>query len=639
MHRVSLRALLLSLTLSAPALFAQSANNAIAAATPVVPRLVNFSGKVIDAKGSPIAGVATVSFAIYKDEDGGSPLWLETQNVQADESGSYTVQLGATEPAGLALDLFNSGESRWLGVAVNGGAERPRILLLSVPYALKAADAETLGGLPASAFVRAGTTQPSGKRPDAVSTPGSKPRGQGTNPSVTGAGLTGYVPLWDSTSDIVSSNIFQQATSVGIGTALPAATLDVNGKADLRDTLTLVPKLTDPVLAVSGSTFAVGSTGKVTFAVGQTFPGTGAITGITTGSTSGLQGGGTSGVLSLSVKTAGISNSMLAHPSVSVPVTAPLTGGGSVALGGATVPLAIAPCASGNVLVSNGTTWSCTAAAGTGKVASVALSAPATDFVVSGSPITTAGTLALKWNTPPSATNVANSIVKRDATGSFAATSVSTSGAIISNGGGVSGASSTGGYGVSGTSSGVGVQGQSTGTASGANGVQGNTTAVNGSGVAGFNNAGGIGIYGQGGTGVAGVGSGAGGTGVVGVGDIGFSTNNNVQQGRTAGGWVKAMVYVNQFQAPYSIVRCFNSTLVGAAATTVPCGIDLEEVSYGHFHLNFNFEVDDRFYVATLGNSFATSTLVWPSGKNQLTVDTLDASVQNIGGTYSLIIF
>src|SRR3990170_1578308 len=33
--------------------------------------------------------------------------------------------------------------------------EQPRILLVSVPYALKAADAETLGGKPASAFVLA----------------------------------------------------------------------------------------------------------------------------------------------------------------------------------------------------------------------------------------------------------------------------------------------------------------------------------------------------------------------------------------------------------------------------------------------------------------------------------------------------
>ena len=79
----------------------------------------------------------------------------ETQNVTADVKGNYTVRLGATPPEGLPLDLFTSGEARWLGVRINGGEEQPRVLLLSVPYALKAGDAQTLGGLPASAFVLA----------------------------------------------------------------------------------------------------------------------------------------------------------------------------------------------------------------------------------------------------------------------------------------------------------------------------------------------------------------------------------------------------------------------------------------------------------------------------------------------------
>jgi len=101
----------------------------------VVPRLVNFSGKATDSRGKITSGVAGVTFAIYKDQYEGSPLWLEIQNIQADAKGNYTVQLGATKPEGLPLDLFTSGEARWLGVTVNGGQEQPRVLLLSVPYA------------------------------------------------------------------------------------------------------------------------------------------------------------------------------------------------------------------------------------------------------------------------------------------------------------------------------------------------------------------------------------------------------------------------------------------------------------------------------------------------------------------------
>src|SRR6202011_5396248 len=120
-----------------------------------VPRRGTFTGKAADAQGKPIAGIAGVTFAIYKDQYEGPPLWLEPQNIQADAKGNYTAQLGATKPDGLPLDLFSSGDARWLGVTVNGGHEQPRVLLLSVPYALKAADAETLGGRPVSAFMMA----------------------------------------------------------------------------------------------------------------------------------------------------------------------------------------------------------------------------------------------------------------------------------------------------------------------------------------------------------------------------------------------------------------------------------------------------------------------------------------------------
>src|ERR1700761_2095865 len=122
----------------------------------IVPRLVNFSGKARDEQGKLLAGITSISFAIYKDQFEDGPLWIETQNVTVDAEGNYSVQLGVTNPDGLPLDLFSSAEARWLGVRVNGGIEQPRVLLLSVPYALKAADAQTLGGLPASAFLLAG---------------------------------------------------------------------------------------------------------------------------------------------------------------------------------------------------------------------------------------------------------------------------------------------------------------------------------------------------------------------------------------------------------------------------------------------------------------------------------------------------
>src|SRR5277367_5804460 len=130
----------------------------IAASAPTaVPALVPYSGAVIAGDGKTFAAESGITFQIYKDEVGGEALWTESQTVAIDSTGHYKVQLGASNPNGLPADLFASGEARWLEIQVAGEAPQPRVLLVSVPYALKAADATTLGGLPASAFALAGT--------------------------------------------------------------------------------------------------------------------------------------------------------------------------------------------------------------------------------------------------------------------------------------------------------------------------------------------------------------------------------------------------------------------------------------------------------------------------------------------------
>ena len=126
------------------------------------PRLVRFSGVVRDAQGQTRTGAAALTFSIYTDAEGGAALWSEIQNVTLDAEGRYAVVLGASRADGLPLDLFVSAEARWLGVKVGDGAEAARVLLVSVPYALKAADAETIGGKPLSAFVLAGETTGTG---------------------------------------------------------------------------------------------------------------------------------------------------------------------------------------------------------------------------------------------------------------------------------------------------------------------------------------------------------------------------------------------------------------------------------------------------------------------------------------------
>src|SRR6266446_7861148 len=134
-----------------------------------VPRLVKFSSTAKDQLGHAPTGVVGVTFAIYKEQEGGAALWMETQNVQLDEQGHYAVLLGATKNDGLPVELFADAEPRWLGVQLNlpGAVEQPRVVLVSVPYALRAADADTLQGMPLSSFVLNETSGGPGAAPNA----------------------------------------------------------------------------------------------------------------------------------------------------------------------------------------------------------------------------------------------------------------------------------------------------------------------------------------------------------------------------------------------------------------------------------------------------------------------------------------
>ena len=571
-----------------------SAQNSISS-TVVVPRLVNYSGKAIDDEGKAVSGTAGVKFAIYSEQSGGFPLWAETQNVQTDGKGNYNAQLGATEPEGLPLDLFRSGEARWLGVRINGGEEQPRLLLLSVPYALKAADAQTLGGLPASAFVLAATPSSSSTQAESASacttpaTSGSagQPPVPGSTPVTTAGGTVGAIPLWDSSSDITSSILRQTGSGasakIGINIAKPLFTLDVKGTELVRGLF----EMATTQYATTSKGFNSNPMNLESSAWKST---TGAYT--------------------------------LNHFQWQAePV------GNNTPSPGATLNLLYGtdpnpPTETGLRIASNGrfTFAPGQTFPGTGSVTTVGLSAPTSDFTVTGSPVTTSGTLGLAWQVAPTSASTVNAIVKRDSTGSFSAGAISASLGVTSYVG-----------------SGNALYGESNGSATGSNGVEGITNAGPGSGVVGINFSGApgsLGIYGQGDTGVYGHGS-----------SFGFATDGHVQQARTAGGWLKAMAYIEGMSAPYSITRCFNSTLSGAAATTPPCGFNLSEIAPGDFALDFGFQVSDRFVSATADNADTACTMFagagpWISSNNQAEVRCLyGGGINSYPFTASVFVF
>jgi len=323
----------------------------VSTANTLVPRLVRFSGTMKDAAGKPLSSVAGVTFALYKDQAEGAALWIETQNVQPDASGHYTVLLGASKPDGLPSDIFIGGEARWLAVQVQGQEEQPRVLLVAVPYALKAGDADTVGGLPASAFMLATPLQ------SASSAQSSSALNLSSLnvPPLGGSGTTNYIPIWTNSTTLGNSMIYQTGGNVGIGNTHPAGTLDVSGGAFIRGTLQLPatgtatatkgfnsqpldalasafnsgthtavnqhfrwqaeptgnntssPSGNFNLLFASGNSvptetgLSISSKGLITFVSGQKFPGTGTITGVTAGTD--LTGGGTSGNVTLNLDT------------------------------------------------------------------------------------------------------------------------------------------------------------------------------------------------------------------------------------------------------------------------------------------------------------------------------------------------
>src|SRR5438093_3935761 len=116
-----------------------AAQTADTASPPVVPRLVNLSGQLVTPAGAPRTGTVLLTFGIYADQTGGAPLWSEQQAVTLDAKGQYAVFLGSITTGGLPNDVFVANTARWLGIRVESEAEQPRIMMVSVPYALKAA--------------------------------------------------------------------------------------------------------------------------------------------------------------------------------------------------------------------------------------------------------------------------------------------------------------------------------------------------------------------------------------------------------------------------------------------------------------------------------------------------------------------
>lgn len=111
-----------------------------------VPRLLNYQGRLTDARGTAASGQYAMVFRLYDRLTGGSALWSEDQTVSV-RAGTFNVLLGQISPLPVAL----GASPLYLEGSVGGSLLLPRTPLGMVPYALAAAKID-IGGVDVAAL-------------------------------------------------------------------------------------------------------------------------------------------------------------------------------------------------------------------------------------------------------------------------------------------------------------------------------------------------------------------------------------------------------------------------------------------------------------------------------------------------------
>ncbi len=162
-----------------------------------VPHLISYQGKLTHADGSPIDTTVAISFQLYDAEVLGNYLWKESHLDVVVTNGLFNILLGSFDP--LTPEILD-GRPLWLAIAVGTEPKmEQRVPVVSSAYAIRAEDADF-----ANQSVYADTAG-----------------------YVVGSVTSG----WNLNGNVV--HLADDADSVGIGTATPAAKLHVNGNLRL----------------------------------------------------------------------------------------------------------------------------------------------------------------------------------------------------------------------------------------------------------------------------------------------------------------------------------------------------------------------------------------------------------------------
>ena len=227
------------------------------AAPAQAPQKMNYQVMLTDDADEPLADqTVELVFRIYDAASSGSMLWTETQSATTNSIGVATALLGDVNPLNFGFEV-----PTWLEIDVDGETLTPRRELVSAPYALRAAVADSIAGVMAgdgdwivdgdnmhavvSGYVGIGTTYPMRKlHIDNGNTDDGIRIAYGSNYSTLLAdlrhgGSQGFIinsyaggGSWADIRLQTNSNtrmFIDQAGRVGIGTESPTEKLDVAG--------------------------------------------------------------------------------------------------------------------------------------------------------------------------------------------------------------------------------------------------------------------------------------------------------------------------------------------------------------------------------------------------------------------------
>lgn len=178
-----------------------------------VPQLFNYQGIARDNKGNPLQSQSlSLKISVLATADATVSDYDERHSVKTNEFGLYTLQIGNGTPLlgdmksvkwetgnkyiRVAIDPKGGDDFQWVGTTQ----------LLSVPYALYADKA---------GMARETVNSTGGTRAGAVST------------SATGTGTTNYLTKFTAANTIYNSQLFDNGSNIGIGTASPASKLHI----------------------------------------------------------------------------------------------------------------------------------------------------------------------------------------------------------------------------------------------------------------------------------------------------------------------------------------------------------------------------------------------------------------------------